>query len=145
MRLLRLLQASGVPLNPGACRWGASALAPTGTGAPAADDTSAPSVKVKTLGTTISPEITAPAPVVTTKAALSTRHRWEWLTAAFEPRRLKASIETFPIKRELEPSPFEFEICFDERERIVGKGAHSPFLVTKEGTTRGLEGKDVCV
>lgn len=81
VRLLRLLQASGVSLDPNICRWG-----------PGAGDAAA-AVAVPTAA----------------GSASSSRHRWQWLLEAFEARRLRASVEAFPIERGLEPPPFGFE------------------------------------
>ncbi|CAN0590781.1 unnamed protein product, partial [Ectocarpus sp. 12 AP-2014] len=85
VRLLRLLQASGVPLDPSTCRWGpaASASATAVSGAPAVHKDAA--------------------------LEMTLRASCAWLVGAFEPRRLRASIEGFPIERELEPSAFPFE------------------------------------
>lgn len=86
VRLLRLLQASGVPLDPSTCRWGPAAAA----------------VATAVSGT---PGVRKDA------AALETtlRASCAWVVGAFEPRRLRASIEGFPIERELEPPAFPFE------------------------------------
>ena len=87
VRLLRLLQASGVPLDPSTCRWGAAAIA--------------------TAAAAVTP--TPPTETAAITAPVPPRAGCDWLVGALEPRRLRASIESFPIARELEPPPFPFE------------------------------------
>ena len=77
-----------MPLNPSTCRWGPAAVAAAAAVAPTTPgDTSA----------------ATPAPVLA-------RAGCDWLVGALEPRRLRVSIERFPIERELEPPPFSFEV-----------------------------------
>lgn len=89
-RSLRLLQASGVPLDPSVClSWG------RGTAATAV------TVAAGSQGANPGPK---------------GRRAWR-LIEALEARRLRVSIEAFPIARELEPPSYSFEVAGEVRAR----------------------------
>lgn len=94
MRLLRLLQASGAPLSPHACVWGSPTLISIGTAEAGGPSATAPKIPG-------------------TEAVAQSRRGWNQLMKTFESRRLKASIEAFPIERGLQPPPFDFEVWSD--------------------------------
>lgn len=104
VRLLRLLQASGLPLDPNICRWGPNAAVE----APHMSATGAAATASVVVGG--NPAIAK---------ASSPSRGCAWLMSAFEPRRLRASIEAFPIERELEPPPFCFEVGSRKSEKAA--------------------------
>ncbi|CAM9109591.1 unnamed protein product [Choristocarpus tenellus] len=106
VRLLYLLQRAGAPLDPNLAKWG-SATATSNT--------------------------SETHPLFLTKgggggqggAGSGLRQKWEWLIAAFDPRRLKFSLEMFPIDRPVDPPPTSYETCgteLNQATEVVGEG-----------------------